>query len=237
MMNLRGNRAARAGGRPWLRLLALVLATGVARTSPVNAAESPAVLDRWLANQTNVTSWTAEFTQVRHLKALTQPLTTPGRLWYEAPDRFRWELGVPAQSIAIRRGDTLLILSPKLRRAEKYSIEAAARGPMKEAMSLLDTGFPRDAADFNRRFELLRLVEEPGAHRFELQPRDARARQLLPFLSLTVQAADLGLAATSIRFADGSELQTLFTNAVRNPKVDPALFDPTPPPDFKLAKP
>lgn len=210
--------------------MSAVLRTGAAEPPGTNAA----VLGRWLSTQTNVVSWSAEFTQIRTLKALAQPLRSPGRLWYVAPDRFRWELGVPAQSIAIRRGDDLVILSPKLRRAERYSLEAASRGPMKEAMSLLDTGFPRTAADFNRRFELLGLTTDAGVHRLQLQPRDAAARKFLPELTVGVAASDFGLASTAIRFADGSRLETVFTNAVLNPTIEAALFDPAPPAGYKV---
>lgn len=223
-------------------VLAVTLVPGVVGSAPRAVAAEPAgtqaaVLGRWLGAQTNVSSWSAEFTQIRTLKALAQPLRSPGRLWYAAPDRFRWELGVPAQSIAIRRGDELVILSPKLRRAERYSLEAASRGPMKEAMSLLDTGFPRTATDFNRRFELLSLTTDAGVHHLQLQPRDAAARKFLPELTIGVASADFGLASTAIRFADGSKLETVFTNAVLNRSIAPSVFDPTPPEGYKIVSP
>ena len=182
------------------------------------------MLGRWLARQTNVTSWSAEFVQTRHLKALTQPLTTPGRVWFVAPDRFRWELGAPAQSVALRANDDLLVLAPRLKRAEKYSLAAFAQGPMKDALALLDTGFPRDAADFRRRFDLLGLGQTNGTYAFRLQPRAASARKLLPELTIIVSTNDFSLSGTELVFTDGSRLRNDFTNTVDNPVIDPALF-------------
>ncbi len=191
----------------------------------IHALEQPdVVLARWLAAQTNLKSWSADFIQTRHLKALTQPLTTPGRVWFIAPDRFRWELGQPAQSIALRTGDELLVLSPKLKRAERYTLSAAARGPMKDALALLDTGFPRDATEFRRRFDLLAVTETNATFALRLQPRTAAARRLMPELTVHAATNDFALTATELRFADGSRLRNDFTRALKNPALDPGLF-------------
>ena len=204
-----------------LLLLPLLVLLG---RSAVAAPDDDALLGRWLARQTNVTSWSADFVQTRHLKALTQPLTTPGRVWFVAPDRFRWELGSPAQSIALRANDDLMVLAPGLKRAEKYSLAAFAQGPMKDALALLDTGFPRDAADFRRRFDLLALARTNATYAFRLQPRAASARKLLPELTVVVSTNDFSLSGTELVFTDGSRLRNDFTNTVDNPVIDQALF-------------
>src|ERR1051326_8023373 len=49
----------------------------------------------WLAAQAHIQRWSADFTQTRTLKSLAQPLTASGHVWFEAPNRFRWELGHP----------------------------------------------------------------------------------------------------------------------------------------------
>src|SRR5947208_1264401 len=84
--------------RSWL-LVPFLLACGSAAAA---ASDTAGLLDSWLAAQTNVHSWTAEFTQTRKLKALAQPLVTTGHVWFVEPNRFRWEIGQPAQTIAVR---------------------------------------------------------------------------------------------------------------------------------------
>ena len=69
------------------------------------AADTNALLNAWHAAQTNLHTWTANFTQTRTLKTLRQPLVATGQVWFAKPDRFRWELGQPAQTIALRRAD------------------------------------------------------------------------------------------------------------------------------------
>lgn len=197
---------------------------GAAVVVAARAGAPEDALARWLDAQAQLTSWSADFVQTRHLQALTQPLSSPGKVWFAAPGQFRWEVGQPALSIAIREDDQLVVLAPNLKRAERYSLSAAARGPMKEALALLDTGFPRDSDDFRRRFDLLAFSSTNATWTFQLQPRSASARKLLPGMTLVVETNDFTLSATELRFADGSRLRNDFKNSVKNPPVDPSLF-------------
>jgi len=45
------------------------------------AAELHPAVSAWLAAQTNIQSWSADFVQTRTLKSLTQPLTATGQVW------------------------------------------------------------------------------------------------------------------------------------------------------------
>src|SRR6266487_27235 len=84
------------------------------------ACGASSVLGAWLNSQTNIRTWSAEVIQTRALKSLAQPLTATGHVWFAAPNRFRWELGDPPQTIAVRQAAEMLILYPRLKRAEKY---------------------------------------------------------------------------------------------------------------------
>lgn len=204
----------------WALAVVLVLTQFTA----ARAAEADALLQRWLTNATNLTSWHAEFTQTRHLKALTQPLASTGQVWFAAPDRFRWELGQPPQSIALRDGAQMLVLAPRLKRAERYNLTAATPGAMRDLMALFDTGFPRDAAEFQRRFTLLEAVPTNSVWAFRLQPRATAARRMLPEMRVEVSTNDFLLTATELTFADGSRMRNDFTNSVKDAPVDAAQF-------------
>ena len=212
----------------WIGVMPTPVRAGAPAVKGVGLAET-AVLQQWLNHATNLTSWHAEVLQTRHLKALTQPLTSLGQVWYVAPDRFRWELGRPPQSLVLREGNELLMLSPRLKRAEQFSLSKVAPGPMQDALSLLDTGFPRDAAEFQQHFQLLAvLTNQPSAqgllHAFRLQPHAAGARRFLPEIRVEVTATELQLVATELSFADGSRLRNDFTDAQVNPSLEPGLF-------------
>ncbi len=70
----------------------LLLAAAVCRAADPNLN---LMFDRWFAAQTNIQSWSADFTQTRTFKTLSQPLVSTGKVWVTMPGRFRWELGQP----------------------------------------------------------------------------------------------------------------------------------------------
>src|ERR1041385_3075604 len=124
---------------------------------PLFAADTNAVLAGWFASQTNLHTWSADFTQTRALKALTQPLVTAGRLYFAVPNQFRWELGRPAKTIALRQAADMYVIYPLLKRAERYPLDARAPGEWRDLLSLLDAGFPRDRETFDACFRVLSL--------------------------------------------------------------------------------
>src|SRR3974377_1221301 len=90
----------------------LAVLLGVALSASALAADTPSQLNAWLNAQTNVQTWTGDFVQTRALKSLTQPLTATGRVWFAAPNLFRWELGNPPKNIAVRGTNEMLIIYP-----------------------------------------------------------------------------------------------------------------------------
>ena len=193
---------------PWLATLLAMGGLAVAHAEPATA-----VLHRWLGAQTNVTTWKAEFVQRRDLRALATPLETAGRVWFEAPGRFRWELGRPARSIVLRNDKEMLVLSPGLRRGERYPLASMASGPAGDMLALMDGGFPRDAVGFTNRFELMGATETNGLHALRMRPRSEAARRMLVEFTVMVSTHDCQLKGTELVLADGSRLRNDFVRA------------------------
>jgi len=204
--------------------------------SVVHAADRDARFDQWFAAQTNLQSWSADFTQTRSLKVLNQPLVATGKVWVE-PGRFRWELQKPSQTIALRQPTQLFIIYPRLKRAEKYPLEGVPPGPLKDALALLDASLPRDRTTMEERFRLLSATVTNSLLEMTLQPKSASARKFIGEISISFRTNDFAIAATEMKFADGSSLRNDFTSVVRNQPIDPALFDVKLPPDYTVVEP
>jgi outer membrane lipoprotein-sorting protein len=216
----------------------LLVTFGVALTLiQTPAADTNAVLNAWLASQTNLQSWTADFTQTRMLKTLTQPLVATGRVWFAPPNRFRWELGQPAQTIALRQADQMFVIYPRLKRAERYPLGGSGNAQWREAMALLEAGFPRDRADLESRFRILSLTETNRAWQLTLQPSSAMARRMMKEIRVGLATNDFSLVSTELVFADDSRMRNDFTHQVLNGPLDKGVFDWTPSPDFKVTEP
>ncbi len=215
----------------YLSLLILTLAR------PASAAALKPEVENWLAAQAHIQSWSADVVQTRTLKSLAQPLTANGRVWFQAPNRFRWELGRPAQTIAVREADELLVIYPRLKRVEEYPLTGNQTGPWRDALSLLEAGFPRNRAQLEGQYNVLSQTIKDSTGEVVLQPKSASAQRMIPRIKVEFGTKDFSLRATELEFADGSAMRNDFKDAVLNPQIDPKLLSPQVPPDYKVVQP
>ncbi|MGD0538914.1 MAG: outer membrane lipoprotein carrier protein LolA [Verrucomicrobiota bacterium] len=213
-------------------LLALLLAA-----LPARAADTNSVIAAWLSAQTNMSTWSADFVQTRWLKVLNQPLVSTGHVWFARPNHFRWELGNPAQTIAVRDDEQLQVIYPRLKRVEQYPLTGAKSGPLGEALGLLDAGFPRNRADFGARFRLLTLHATNDAWLLELQPASASARRVMPVIRVTLAQTNFALLANELEFPDGSRMRNDFRKATLNADFPADIFKPAVEAGFTVVKP
>jgi len=201
-----------------------------------HAADYDAQFNQWFGVQTNLQGWAGDFTQTRMLTVLNQPLVSHGKVWVK-PGEFRWELGQPAQTIVLRRPEQLLIIYPRLKRAEKYPLDAVPTGPMKDALALLDASLPRDRATMEKNFQLLSATATNATLQMTLQPRSEAARKMIGQIVIGFRTNDFTIAVTEMKFADGSKLHNDFTNVVLNQPIEPKMFEVDLPPDYTVVEP
>jgi outer membrane lipoprotein-sorting protein len=203
----------------------------------VRAAGQSSLLDQWFSAQTNLHTFSADLIQTRTLKVLSQPLVSTGKVWIAVPDHFRWEIGSPPKTIALRQPETLFIIYPKLKRAEKYPLDDKQPGPWREALALLEASFPRSRADLESHFLVLSEAVTNANWQVALQPKSALARRMITEIDISVRTNDFALAATELKFADGSSMRNDFTNALLNPQLPDGCFDAALDPSIKVAEP
>ena len=182
-------------------------------------------LNAWLAQQAQVKTWSADVVQIRKLKSLVRPLKSRGQVWFEQPNRFRWQLGDPARTIAVRKEEELLIIYPRLKQVERYSTGDDIDPSWKQVLSLLEVGFPSDADAFFAQYELLSTKKTKKSWKFELRPAAEAARRLLDRVWVEASRRDFSLMATELVFPDGSTMRNEFIRRRLNPDLDEALFD------------
>jgi outer membrane lipoprotein-sorting protein len=201
------------------------------------AAEPSALVESWLRAQTNLTTWSADVLQTRNLKSLAKPLTAEGRVWFAAPNQFRWEMGNPAQTIAVRKPDEMLVIYPRLKRAERFSMDQQNTGAFKDTLALLDAGFPRSRADLDARFQIASQSVSNEIGTIILQPKSLSARRMMPEIRVSFGTNDWALRSTELHFADGSTMHNRFTNPKLNASIDEKLFNPVLESDIKIVEP
>ena len=189
-------------------------------------AESPvdlAPLKKWLARQDEFHSVSADFTQTRALRVLRDPVATPGRLWFSAPDSMRWELGTPAKTIVLRKGDGFIVMQPAKKKAERHS--SAEVGKQMGGMAMMRFPPAKDLADFQRQFEVLAITTTENRCHVEAAPRDPQARKFLATMKLDFDTANGHLLSFEMALRDGSSMRNEFSNVRVNQRIDRTIFD------------
>jgi outer membrane lipoprotein-sorting protein len=201
------------------------------------AAETNSTVSKWIAAQANIHTFSADVVQTRTFKSLTQPLTAYGHVWFEAPNRFRWELTNPVPSIAVRSSEEMLVIYPRLKRAERYPLTGEKAGQWRDVMKLLDAGFPRSEADVQSQYNILSQQVKGDVCELTLQPKSSAARSLMPQIKIGFSTKDSSLTSTELQMVDGSIMRNDFKNTELNPKIDPTLFAPKLDSDYKISEP
>lgn len=181
-----------------------------------------AVLDAWLKRQASVRSLDTAFIQERKLPSLKNPVTTPGRLSFSKPDKVRWQLGEPAETLAISDGHTFTLIDT----ASKTARRVPADSPQATRFSLLTgDGFSSPQA-FRESFEIIGHRVVTGIHQFTIKPRERRLRGQVPWIFLDIDPRKNELRALEFEFKDKSRIRTIFTAPRLNANLPANLFQP-----------
>ncbi len=236
MVSLRSDLAGEAVELPRVKKLVVSFSLGLAVVA-LSAAEPPPLLDSWFATQKGLHTFSADLIQTRSLKVLSQPLVSTGKVWVAVPDHFRWEIGAPPQTIALRLPQTLYVIYPTLKRVEKYPLDDKQPGPWRDALALLEASFPRSRADLESQFRVLSVTQTNANWQLALQPKSGLARRMMAEIDICVRTNDFLLAATELKFADGSSMRNDFTNAVLNVRLPDGCFNAELDPSLKVIEP
>lgn len=220
-----------------LAAAALALALASVAGTAYAGQEGESAIETWLERQAEIETWAADVVQTRRLRSLVRPLESSGQVWFARPDRFRWQLGDPPRTIAIRTPESLEILYPRLKQLERYPFGAEIDESWRQALALLEVGFPEDAELFRQRYELLSAEQLEDRWRFELQPRESGARTLISKVIIEVAADDWRLLATELAFPEGSTMRNDFSEHRLGIELEPDLFEAVVGDDWEIREP
>jgi outer membrane lipoprotein-sorting protein len=196
------------------------------KASPATPPPSPAELaplKAMLAAQKNVTSLSADFTQTRALRTLRSPLLIHGKLCFQAPDEFRWELGVPPKTIIIGSHDGLMMIQPFKKEAEKKQLSSNAFSNAGNlGMMRIPGGGNFD--EFQKKVQILCIKTTGSRCHVEILPRDPSAARGLASINLDFDRVSGHWVSFELITREGSSLLNEFSNVQINPKISHDQF-------------
>jgi len=200
------------------------------RAEPLSLADVKSLLGRIRDRRATTPNLQADFQEERKVHLLDEPIASSGKVWFEAPNKFRREIKGNAPSITVSDGQQLWIYYPKFKSAEHYSL--AKRSPLDAGITALTAGLSLQNLEANYRV----TGTKEGDHIvLELQPRVPSLRRLLQRLEITLDP-NLHVIRTSMLQPNGDQIVTTYTNHDHGPLAD-NIFEFNLPPGTEVTTP
>lgn len=172
----------------------------------------------------------ASFQEEKKIHLMSKPINSAGKVWFQAPDKFRREVTGNSPSVTISDGRQLWIYYPNFKSAERYTL--GKRSP-------LDAGIAAITASLN-----LENVEatyhltgsnDGSGYTLQLAPRAPSMKRFLQTFTISM-SEDLEVRRTEMLQPNGDRIVTAYTNESRAP-IPAATFEFTPPAGVEVTTP
>lgn len=213
-----------------LLLFLLVWFTNGLKAEPLSAADVKTLLERIREKRAAAPSMQADFQEQRKIHLLDEPIHSSGKIWFQAPNKFRVERKGNAPSITVSDGQQLWIYYPNFKSAERYSL--AKRSPLDAAISAITTALNLENVEHT--FHITGANSEKG-YDLELTPRNPSMKRIFQKLSLHL-TSDLFAERTDMLQTNGDRIVTTYQNA-GHAAIPPGQFEFTPPPGTEVSTP
>jgi outer membrane lipoprotein-sorting protein len=182
----------------------------------------------------------ADFREEKTLRLLNKPIVSSGKMWFQAPDKFRREVRGNAPSLTISNGRELWIYYPNFKSAERYSL--GKRSPVDAAIATINTALNLDNVENTFSVSGAKIdAPSPGSgaagnhYELTLTPRAASMKRLFQKFTLGLNQ-DLLAERTEMVQPNGDRVITTYSNQTRAP-VPASLFEFTPPAGTEITTP
>jgi outer membrane lipoprotein-sorting protein len=209
--------------------LVALLAIGV-RAAPLSPADVKTLLERIREKRAAAPSMQADFQEQRKVHLLDEPINSSGKIWFQAPNKFRVERKGNAPSITVCDGQQLWIYYPNFKSAEHYSL--ARRSPLDAAISAITTALNLENVEHT--FHIAGEKAEKG-YDLELTPRNPSMKRIFQKLLLHV-SDDLFAERTDMLQPNGDQIVTTYQNP-NHAAITLSQFEFTPPPGTEVSTP
>ena len=204
-------------------------ANGV-KAQPLSATDVKTLLERIREKRAAAPSMQADFQEQRKIHLLDEPINSSGKIWFQAPNKFRVERKGNAPSITVSDGQQLWIYYPNFKSAERYSL--AKRSPLDAAISAITTALNLENVEHT--FHITGEKSEKG-YDLELTPRNPSMKRIFQKLLLHL-SNDLFAERTDMLQANGDRTVTTYENAGHT-AILPGQFEFKPPPGTEVSTP
>jgi outer membrane lipoprotein-sorting protein len=197
---------------------------------PLSPADLKTLLGRIREKRAAAPQLQADFQEEKSVKMLNKPIASSGRLWFQAPNKFRREAKGNSPSTTVSNGQVLWIYYPKFKRAERY--ELGKRSPLDAGISAITASLNLENVEGSYN---ITGTKEADGYQLQLIPRNSSMKRFVQTFSIRLNN-ELQVLRTDMTQPNGDRLVTTYSNETRAP-IPPSTFEFTPPAGTEVTTP
>ena len=201
-----------------------------AHAEPLSPADLKSLLAQIQDKRGAAPQMQADFQEEKFIHLMTKPIMSAGKVWFQAPDKFRREVKGNSPSATVGDGQQLWIYYPNFKSAEHYSL--GKRSPLDATMAALLAGLNLQNVESNYR---VTASEIDNGYQLDLVPRRPSLKRFFQRLSVQINAESRA-QRTEMLQPNGDRIVTTYSNHVTGP-IPPSTFEFTPPPGTEITTP
>jgi chaperone LolA len=209
---------------------AFLLIVPLVSADPLSPADLKSLLARIREKRAAAPQVQADFQEIKSVHLLNKPITSSGKMWFQAPNKFRREVKGNSPSITVSDGQQLWIYYPKFQSAEHYSL--GKRSPLDAGIAAITASLNLENVEAT--FHITATKEADG-YQLQLTPRNPSMKRLLQTFTIRMNN-ELQVVRTEMLQPNGDRIITTYSNESRAPIPAPT-FEFTPPPGTDVTTP
>jgi outer membrane lipoprotein-sorting protein len=200
------------------------------QAEPLSSADVKDLLARIRERRAAAPHVQGDFQEEKVIRLMNKPIVSVGKVWFQAPNKFRREVKGNSPSITVSDGEQLWIYYPNFKSAEHYSL--GKRSPLDTALAAITAALNLENVESS--YQITGAKSGDG-YELELVPRRPSLKKLFGKFRLHLNQ-DLLADRTEMLQTNGDRVVTLYSNQRRAP-IPESTFEFTPPSDTEITTP
>ena len=196
--------------------------TSLLQAEPLSPADLKSLLGRIREKRAAAPQVQAEFQEEKTVHMLNKPITSAGKMWFQAPNKVRREAKGNSPSITVSNGQQLWIYYPNFKSAEQYTL--GRRSPLDAGIAAITASLNLENVEGTYN---ITATKEADGYELQLTPRNPSMKRLLQSFRIRLNN-EFQVVRTEMAQPKGDRIITTYSNESRAP-IPASTFEFTPP--------